>query len=530
LNHERIHGLRRYLMRMHLFGLVRRLGVATTLAALALSVTTASAQSATHICVGGASGCYVTIQAALAGATDGDIITIAPGTYAGPITITKSVQLIGAGSALTTIEGGGPVLTIGDGSTKPTVSVTGVTVTGGLTTSNRGHGFAAGGGIEIPPLAADNSTGATVSIAGSIITGNRANPLSVVEDKKLCSLTPFDTCALAFGGGIDNSGDLTLTHTQVTNNVAGSTTTEDSVTTVARGGGIYDHPQGDLALDDSVVSSNIARATASDSYAARGGGILEDGVLNLTNSRVTGNRAEISSSLSGSIFVEVNDPGSPAHAVGGGIAIADDEGSATIANSTISDNSASASDTSSDAVVDAGGIDVEGSLRLNNSRVNGNQLTASTSPSSGANVAALGGGIESGGETATVTVNNSTIDNNTVQSRSDTGGSFTFGGGLAEDDTVNVHHTEVSHNSGNAIGSFGLAQGGGIINADYDNRLPHLTLIASDLTGNVVSGSPGILALGGGLFTAHPLELDSIPATLVQNQITGNQPDQCFGC
>jgi hypothetical protein len=515
---------------MHLFGLVCPLGVATTLAALALAVTTASAQSATDLCVGGAPGCYGTIQAALAAATDGDTIALAPGTYAGPIAITKSVQLIGAGAALTTIRGGGPVLTIGDGSTKPSVSVRGVTVTGGFTTSNLGAGFAAGGGIEIPPLTADNSTGATVSIADSIIIGNRANPLSVVKDKTLCSLTPFDTCALAFGGGIDNSGDLTLTHTQVTNNVAGPTRTEDSVTTVARGGGIYDHPQGYLTLADSVVSDNVARATASDSYAARGGGILEDGALNVSNSRVTGNSAEISSLLPGSIFVEVNDPGSPAHAVGGGIAIADDEGSARITNSTISGNSATASDPSSDALANAGGIDVEGSLQLNNSQVDRNHLMASTSPTSGANVAALGGGIESGGETSTVMVNNSTLDDNATQSRSDNGGAFTFGGGLAEDDTVTVHHTEVANNSGSAFGSFGLAQGGGIINADYDNRLPHLTLIASDLTGNAVSGGPGILVLGGGLFTAHPLALNSIPAKLVQDQITGNQPDQCFGC
>jgi hypothetical protein len=512
---------------MHLFRLVRRLGVASTLAALALAVTTASARSATDLCVGGASGCYGTIQAALAAASDGDTIAVAAGTYAGPITITKSVQLIGAGAAVTTILGGGPVLTIGDGSSKPTVFIRGVTVTGGLTIST---GFAAGGGIEIPPLAADNSTGATVSIADSIIIGNRANTLSVVKDKTLCSLTPFDTCALAFGGGIDNSGDLTLTHTQVTNNVAGPTTTEDSVTTVARGGGIYDHPQGYLTLADSVVSDNVARATASDSYAARGGGILVDGALNVSSSRVTGNSAEISSSLSGSIFVEVNDPGSPAHAVGGGIAIADDEGSARITNSIISGNSAIASNASSDAFANAGGIDVEGSLQLNNSQVDRNRLMASTSPTSGANVAALGGGIESGGETSTVMVNNSTLDDNATQSRSDNGGAFTFGGGLAEDDTVTVHHTEVAHNSGTATGSFGLAQGGGIINADYDNRLPHLTLIASHLTGNAVSGGPGILVLGGGLFTAHPLALNSIPAKLVQNQITGNQPDQCYGC
>jgi hypothetical protein len=500
---------------------------------LGLAATT-SAQSATALCVGGSPGCYATIQAALAAASDGDTIDVAAGTYAGPITITKSIEFVGAGATVTIIRGGGPVLTIGDGTSRPTVSVTGVTVTGGLNTSDPGPGFAAGGGIEIPPLAADNSTGATVTIADSIVTRNRANPLTVVDNHVLCSLgaPPFETCAVALGGGIDNSGNLTLTDSEITDNVAGSTQTDDSVATVVRGGGIYDHPQGVLTLERAAVSDNAARATSPDSYAARGGGILVGGVLTMSASRITGNRAELSSSLTGSIFVPVNDPGSPAHAIGGGIAITEDDGAgaATIANSTINGNSVNASDLVGDALATAGGIDVEGSLQLNNSHVNGNQLRASVSPSSGSNAAALGGALESGGQNHTMTVNNSTIDDNTAQSQSENGGAFTFGGGLAEDDTVTVHHTEVAGNSGSATGAFGLAQGGGIINADYDNRPPHLTLVASLLTGNTVSGSPGIGVLGGGLFTAHPLELTPIAATLVHNQITDNQPDQCFGC
>jgi hypothetical protein len=513
----------------------RRLLVAA-LAALALAGTSSSAQSATTLCVGANPGCYGTIQAALAAASDGETIHVAAGTYAGPITIANSIRLVGAGAAATIIQGGGPVVTIGGGDSRPTVSVTGVTVTGGLNTSNPGPGFAAGGGIAIPALAADNSIGATVTIADSIVTRNRANPLTVVDNHVLCSLgaPPFERCAVALGGGIDNSGNLTLTNTEVTDNVAGSTETDDSVATVVRGGGINDHPQGVLTLEGATVSGNTVRATSPDSYAARGGGILVGGVLRMTTSRVTGNSAELSSSLPGSIFVPVNDPGSPAHAIAGGIAITEDEdahaGAATIDNSTISGNSVNASNLVGDALANAGGVDVEGSLQLDNSRINGNQINASVSPSAGSNAAALGGGLESGGENHTVTVNNSTLDDNSAESRSDGGGAFTFGGGLAEDDTVTVHHTEVAGNDGRAIASFGLAQGGGIINADYDDRLPHLTLVASSLTDNTVTGSQGVLALGGGLFTAHPLELDSIHATLVHNQITGNTPDQCFGC
>jgi hypothetical protein len=507
---------------------MRRLALTALVAALGWAAASVAAQSAfaAALCVGPGPGCYSTIQAAVNAAQDGDTISIAPGTYAGGITIDKSLHLLGTAAASTIIKGSGPVVTIGNGSSRPTVSIERVTITGGLNMSVPGQGFAAGGGIEIPPLATDNSIGATVSIADSVITGNRANPVAVVDDKVLCALTPFETCAVAFGGGIDNSGNLTLSNTEITENVAGSTATEGSVATVARGGGIYNHPQGVLTLDRSVVNDNGARVTSSDSYAARGGGILDDGVLTLSNSRVTGNSAELSSSLPGSIFA----PDSVAHAVGGGIAIADQEGSATIAASTISGNSTSAANAVSDALVDAGGIDVEGTLVLNNSRVEGNRLRASVAPTSGSNAAALGGGVESGGDTSTVAVNNSIVDGNVAEAQSGSGGAFVLGAGIADDDTVTLHHTEVAGNSGSASGSFGLAFGGGIANSDYDQRPPHLTLVASLLSGNALSGSPGFTLLGGGLFSGNALFLTPIAATVVHTQISGNQPDQCFGC
>ena len=48
------------------------------------------------------------------------------------------MHLVGAGARLTTIRGGGPVLTIGTfgAATEPSVSITGVEVTGGVTHSS----------------------------------------------------------------------------------------------------------------------------------------------------------------------------------------------------------------------------------------------------------------------------------------------------------------------------------------------------------------------------------------------------------
>src|SRR6266853_1013773 len=93
--------------------------------------------SAATLCVGPQAGCFSQLQPAVAAAHDGDAITVARGTYAGGVTIDKSIRLQGAGAAQTVIRGGGPVLTIG----RPVdpaamnVSIDGLTITGGLNDS-----------------------------------------------------------------------------------------------------------------------------------------------------------------------------------------------------------------------------------------------------------------------------------------------------------------------------------------------------------------------------------------------------------
>jgi nitrous oxidase accessory protein NosD len=102
------------------------------------------------------SGCFPTIQAAVDAAHDGDTIRVGPGTFAGGVTIDKSVNVVGVSAAATRIEGGGPVVTIGTwlAPDPPTVSISGVTITGGFNDSKpevpAGPGFfAAGGGVLI---------------------------------------------------------------------------------------------------------------------------------------------------------------------------------------------------------------------------------------------------------------------------------------------------------------------------------------------------------------------------------------------
>jgi hypothetical protein len=171
----------------------------------------ASARLGATLCVGGAPGCYATIQAGVDAAHDGDTIRVEPGTFAGGITIDKSISLVGAGARRTIIRGGGPVLTIGEflAPTEPVVTLSGVTVTGGVSTSSplstewvgEENVIALGGGIEILP-AEDYTTGAAVTIRDSLVSGNRAAPTETLPFGPDC---PGGPCPFAWakGGGIE---------------------------------------------------------------------------------------------------------------------------------------------------------------------------------------------------------------------------------------------------------------------------------------------------------------------------------------
>src|SRR3954468_20733416 len=81
--------------------------------AAALALISAESAVAGTVCVGARPQCSATLPAALDQADDGDTVVIAPGTYAGGVTVERSVHIIGGGASTTVIRGGGPVVTIG---------------------------------------------------------------------------------------------------------------------------------------------------------------------------------------------------------------------------------------------------------------------------------------------------------------------------------------------------------------------------------------------------------------------------------
>jgi len=211
------------------------------------------------------------------------------------------------------------------------------------------------------------------------------------------------------GGGIHNSGTMTLNNTTVSGNTASS-----------YGGGIGN--DGTLTLNNSSVSGNTANGA--------GGGIYNLGTLTLNNSSVSGNTAN---GAGGGIYnvstLTLNNStisGNMANGAGGGID--NDFGTATLNNSTVSGNTANGA---------GGGIYNGNTATLNNSTVSGNTangagggiyiytygtLTLNNSTVSG-NTAIDGGGGIYNYYLGTATLNNSTVTNNAVIIRG-------YGGGI----------------------------------------------------------------------------------------------------
>jgi hypothetical protein len=522
-------------------------------AAAAVATTSGRASAATlSVCP---SGCaFSQIAPALAAAKNGDTIAIDAGTYDGGFTVDLSVKLTGAGPNRTIISGGGPVITIGQifAASEPTVSIDGVTITGGVTRSSpesipcegKEGVWAAGGGIEVPPgtnpggpCSADNfGGGATVTITNSVITGNLVAPSDT---------TAFGD-AQAFGGGIDTSGSLTLANTTVSDNRIGSASGLSELAPLAEGAGIFS-ARGDLTITNSMISRNQAAASPHGRI-ADGGGISSDGTFTMSNSSVTSNSATVSSDVSSGFILSA------------GIHIKGDAQTATITSTAISDNAATVTDTFGRAYVNSGGLSIDNCAlapcALSNDTISGNSVSATTLPGSNGRATGRSGAGEFGGTLNNVrltrnsvdvnsatgnaravggasvfdggTITNSLISNNQIHASAPLGSVDVRGGGINAfgPTTTTLRNSSVSENTVVASGASGSARGGGIFDGFNPDGPPGgpLVLQHSDVTANTLSKTGGIDLQGGGIY------LQDQPITLTNSAITQNTPDQCFGC
>ncbi len=226
------------------------------------------------------------------------------GALSGDLDIHDDLVITGAGADVTTIDAASldRVFDIWSG----TVTITGVTITGGDASDSLG----AGGAFYV-----ENS--ASLTLSEVIVTNNSADDA---------------------GGGIANSGLLTLTNVEISNNTAYS------------GGGL-----------DNIGSATVSNSTFSNNNATFGGGIRNDGFsadLTLTNVTISGNTATNR---------------------GGGLL---NNRIATLVNVTIADNQAGQ---------DGGVYAAGGTTSLKNSIVAGNTLLNGTTPSD------FGGSVSSQG-------------------------------------------------------------------------------------------------------------------------------------
>jgi hypothetical protein len=529
------------------------------LAALAGGAIVAPARAASTLCVGPKAGCYAAIQVAVNAASDGDTITIMPGTYAGGVTVDVSIKLKGAGADKTMISGGGPVLTLGQlgAPGEPTVSIEGVTITGGINTSIPSTFRTRGGGIWVPHNA-DFSGGATVTIKDSVVTRNSVAPTSTSPSPSgvICPGGGFCPFALAAGGGIYNDGTMTLENTTVSDNEAGSS---NGVASDTDGGGIFTGRRGSLTLKNSAVIDNSATAVSPNARFAEGGGIFGDSTSTLTikNSSVNENATVLQSTFpfflgggqtldmnsnGGGIHVgddvpvvitdshidgnsiSVTDPNGEPLGFDAGICVCTDKGTSTLTmrNSTISGNSV---DVTVGSSADSGGsgsaLEYDGWAMISNSRISDNRATVNA-PNGGA---IANGGVASFNQTSEAAViKNTLISGNTATASSTSGSATVEGGGLVNNGPLLVQNTSITRNTGTGTGPGGTLQGGGIFNGDQFFPGGPLTLSNSHVTGNILTGGSGFTLQGGGLYTP------GFAVTLDHSAITGNSPDQCFGC
>ena len=518
------------------------LGVAT--AATWMSAQPAAAGSR---CVSLRATCFASLKGALAASRDGDVIHLPRGTFAGGVTIAKSVTLKGAGVGATVIRGGGPVVTIGTfgAQTEPTVTVVGVTITGGRTTSSPIGGFLAlGGGIYVPE-SADSGPGATVTIRRSLITGNHAQPATTIPSGLSCGGGVICRFAAARGGGVYDAGRLRMIDSAVIGNRAGPAAASD-----AEGGGIFLAGPGTLAMTDSLVARNTATATAPNGRFADGGGLFAFGPVKIAGGSVTGNHARLTTAMS-------NDVESGTAAASGGVHAI---GPAQLRGVRVSGNTATAVNRSGDAVAFCAGVCADGDISVRGSRITGNTVTAGAPLQTGNNASADSGALGIGDQ-STATISSSVLSHNGVRARAGAGSATASAGavgtagaghlttiehtaitdnratarsvtgrvqvqgvGINNGGALTVRHTTISANFGRATGPAGSAEGGGIWNGRFDPALnPTLTISHSSIVGNSLFPTAGVTARGGGLFTTVPVRLRS-------TELVGNTPDQCVGC
>ena len=270
-------------------------GLVLRFSAVAVTVRTAQVAGAATLSVTncGDSG-PGSLRAEASTASAGDTINFAPSVIScspilvssGPIAVTKNLRITGPGASALAVSGGGAVEVVTVSSSVTAASISGLTIEDGTT------GSGAGGATGSTSIPGNNQT---ESVGGGGSAGN--------------------------GGGLSNAGNLSLTDDTDSGNTTGTGGAGGNYTVTnaggnddisigvggdgGNGGGIYN--TGSLTLTDDTISGNttgpggnggnetITSTGSNDSLAVGGGnggagaGIYNAGTMALTNATITGN-------------------------------------------------------------------------------------------------------------------------------------------------------------------------------------------------------------------------------------------------
>ena len=321
----------------------------------------------------------------------------------GDLNITSSMDIIGAGSDKTIIEwspsakqnpaDGDRVFHIEAVSSNITVNISGVSIENGVTppaeiiqTLQNGTYYQlerSGAGLAIGPAATITYVDPGAPTGHGSGSGSGGSPgdeggggqhggdeggesSATITGVTLTDVKILNNQSGAAGGGISNAAPLTLTNVDVSGNSA-----------VTNGGGLYNDAQ--LTVMNSTIGTTGTLTTPNS--AEGGGGIFDTGMHNtvIEGSAIDGNKATGGGGLSIRSMVTMDIvnttiDGNSAADVGGGMT---SNGTVTLQNDTIADNSSANDSTSGGAGINAFG---KGSYSFVNTLFQGNSATGSATP------------------------------------------------------------------------------------------------------------------------------------------------------
>ncbi len=307
--------------------------------------------------------------------------------------------------------------------------------------------------------------------------------------------TPLFRVFTIGSGFVVNIARLTISNGSVTGSGVGA----------AFGGGISNN--GTLNLTSCAINNNVAAGSDGATVGAKGSDAQGGAIFNNANLTLVSCTLSDNSATGGN----GNTTGNGGAALGGAIYSISDGISVT--DCTFGGNTAQGGDGANGGVAQGGAIRIDGNLSLTRSTLNANSATG------GFNADGQGGAIYNTNGAGTYA--SCTLSNNIARGSDD---GVAQGGGIRSDANLVVTKSSLRGNSaegGDNSGQGGAASGGGIYNSAT------LKVISSTLNdnaangGNSGNGSQGGAGLGGGIYNSSVAILTLTNSTLSSNDTLG---------